>query len=317
MTFTPDLSLPPTSPGPAATPPGPSPSHPMGPPGVPSPAAISALRDRWMEAVQTLSSSPGADPRNLWQRLRDAQAEARGLPRRGTAPSNIGGYSYVLDADVQDSARELLTKHGLALVPVELTTTRQEAGSASSGRAVRNTHAVLRLELVNVDNPMQRQPITWAGEADDTGDRGAGKAATSAHKQALLKLLLLAGSPGTDPDADSPGDGTSRGRASAPRTSTRTPEPVPPGAVPTSDTDPRAECIRLFSEVQLMGERGSDAWHLLARYGWRRATEAGERSVPAHLFIPTLDLPQLQGLRDGLQALLRGKPLPPRVEATT
>lgn len=150
------------------------------------------------------------DTRNLWQRLRDAQAAARGISKNGTAPAQMGGFKFIQDSDVADAARDLLSGNGIVYVPSMVEQSTEQAGTTSNGKAIWRTRAHVRIRLRNADKPDEFEDFEWFGFGDDTADKGLGKAGTSTVKNALMKLLLLQGDPKSDPDASDATDGEGR-----------------------------------------------------------------------------------------------------------
>lgn len=138
--------------------------------------------------------------RNVYQRLRDARARLTNIAKHGEAPREMGGYSYVRWDDVADQIGGALASEGLVVVPKLGEPQVAEVGKTQAGKAVFNTKVHLLLDVVNVDAPEDRVSAEWWGEAQDSGDKGIQKAATSATKFALMKLLQLAGAEDTEAD---------------------------------------------------------------------------------------------------------------------
>lgn len=155
------------------------------------------------------------DTLNLWQRIRSVQAEAANIPKNGTAPAEMGGFAFVRDTDVSDAARELYTRHGIAYIVSMIEDGTEEAGQTRAGKTIYRTRVVVEITLRNVDEPSEREVIRWSGFGDDMGDKGLGKAGTSAVKNALTKLLLIGGEPSHDIDATDATGGEGRDGAEA------------------------------------------------------------------------------------------------------
>jgi len=154
---------------------------------------------------------------NLWQRLLLAQTSAKGLAKHGTAPQIMGGFHFATDADVADAAREFLSAFGIVYIPSLPELVNLDAGVTSTNKPIYRTDVRVTLTLKNADRPEETEVVTWHGRGDDTGDKGVGKAGTSAVKNAFIKLLNLQGDPSQDPD----GADATRGEDRAPRTTTR------------------------------------------------------------------------------------------------
>ena len=129
---------------------------------------------------------------NIYQRQVQAMLAVSSIPKNGY--NSFGKYKYATDADVLDTMRLLLAKHGIGWV---VSMTGHEWNEAKN-----RTIATLEISLVNVDNPKDCITVSWFGEANDKTDKGVVKAITSGVKYFLLKSFLAsAGNEGDDADS--------------------------------------------------------------------------------------------------------------------
>lgn len=157
---------------------------------------------------------------NLWQRIRGCQSDAKGVKKRGTAPKEMGGFAFVTDADVADAVRNLMSKWRIAHLVEMIDCATSDSGRTGSGKTISRADVKIRIHLVNIDQPDQRETVEWWGRGEDTQDKSIGKAGTSAVKNAWIKVLNLQGDPELDPDATDPTHGEDR--AKSPSKSPRT-----------------------------------------------------------------------------------------------
>jgi len=129
-------------------------------------------------------------------------AAAANVPKLGVAPPEMGGYPFVRDIDVSDTARALYAKHGIAYYPPSMVSDiTEQCGETAKGKPIYRSIVRLRFKLVNVDDPSDSHEWEWAGIGDDTADKGLSKAGTSCVKGTLTKALLIGGEPAHDSDA--------------------------------------------------------------------------------------------------------------------
>lgn len=160
---------------------------------------------------------------NLYQRIAKVREELGGrMAEGGTAPQSMGSYKFIQYDDVADKVGAAFGKYGVACIPnmtsaecVEVAKTREYVrdGETRGGNPIYRAMVVMRLTFVNVDNPDEHLEVDWWGQGDDSGDKSIQKAATSAFKYALLKLLQLTG--GDDTEASTPGEAATSTQAAS------------------------------------------------------------------------------------------------------
>ena len=132
----------------------------------------------------------------LYAKMVRVMAQMERVPKRGH--NSHFHYDFVTDADVLDSVRAALVAEGIALFVSFNEAVKQEKGV---------TVGSFTLTFADAETG-QTHAVNWVGEGQDTQDKGAAKAATSAVKYALLKTFLIStGDSADDPDADLHGNG--------------------------------------------------------------------------------------------------------------
>ena len=143
-----------------------------------------------------------ADKTGLFTKMVKVMASMERVPKRGH--NDHFHYDFVTEGDVLDAVRKALVAEGIALFVSFNEMERRD-----------NKIAVGKLTLTFCDAETgQTYEVQWIGEGQDTQDKGAAKAATSAVKYALLKTFLIS----TGDAADDPDTSTSEAKAPRKRT---------------------------------------------------------------------------------------------------
>lgn len=137
---------------------------------------------------------------SLFAKLAKAVASVEALERNGV--NSYHHYTYATDADVLTAARKALSDAGLAFFP---SLHRAERMDSTTRNGTPQTKTYLDFHMVIGDGETGATiSCGWAGEAFDTDDKGTSKAATSAVKYFLLKLLMIPVPDSDDADRSSP-----------------------------------------------------------------------------------------------------------------
>ena len=127
----------------------------------------------------------------LYAKMVRVMAQMGRIPKRGH--NTHFRYDFVTDGDVLDAVGAALVAEELALFVSFDSAERHDKGV---------TVGSFTLTFVDAETG-QQHAVNWIGEGQDTQDKGAAKAATSAVKYALLKTFLIStGDAADDPDAD-------------------------------------------------------------------------------------------------------------------
>jgi len=150
----------------------------------------------------------------LYAKMARVMASMSRIPKRGR--NTHFNYDFVTDGDVLDAVRAALVAEGIAFFVSFNEATHREKGI---------TTGKFTLTFADAETG-QTHDVQWVGEGQDTQDKGAAKAATSAVKYALLKTFLIStGDAADDPDS---GNGAPRPQ----QRNTRTPQGPPPVDAP-------------------------------------------------------------------------------------
>lgn len=111
-------------------------------------------------------------------------------------------YDFIEYAAVSGKIRELLDKHGVAIIP---TVTDYERDDVKSRNGATGYHYTLRMvfTVINADDPADKIEATWMGESTDWGDKGINKAETSGTKYFYMRLFNISEKGDADNDPDS------------------------------------------------------------------------------------------------------------------
>jgi hypothetical protein len=99
-------------------------------------------------------------------------------------------YRFVSHDQVTAAIHPMLVKHRILIIP-HTKEIKQDQN---------RTEVIMKITLVNPDNPSEFFYVDFPGYGIDTGDKGVGKAISYAFKYAVLKLFCL--ETGDDPDND-------------------------------------------------------------------------------------------------------------------
>ena len=105
-----------------------------------------------------------------------------------TGTNDCHKYRYASEADVLESLRPAMVKHGLVLIP--------SVQQVSTIDAYGNTNVSINYTLIHTSGAVWPQPILAAGCGGDknkngVGDKGVYKAITGANKYVLFKLFQI------------------------------------------------------------------------------------------------------------------------------
>lgn len=111
-------------------------------------------------------------------------------------------YDFIEYAAVSGKIRELLDKHGVAIIP---TVTDYERDDVTSRNGATGYHYTLKMTftVINADDQEDKIVATWMGESTDWGDKGINKAETSGTKYFLMRLFNISEKGDADNDPDS------------------------------------------------------------------------------------------------------------------
>lgn len=97
-------------------------------------------------------------------------------------------YAYIEYGVVAGRIRELFDKYHVIIIPSVESVQQDEIMNKYGGKGY---HYVLTMtfDIVNGDDPDDREIASWTGEASDYGDKGINKAETAGTKYFLMRLF--------------------------------------------------------------------------------------------------------------------------------
>jgi hypothetical protein len=143
---------------------------------------------------------------NLRAKLLNIMQVIGGVPKRGTAPVNQGGYSYQKAEDIFPKVQKALLDHGVMFLASEVSRTPRPAHQSKAGGAIFVEDVTMRYSFLDTESD-ERIDGDGSGVAFDNSDKALNKAKTAALKY-FLKQTFLIGEKEDDPEAhDTAGDG--------------------------------------------------------------------------------------------------------------
>lgn len=111
-------------------------------------------------------------------------------------------YDFIEYAAVSGKIRELLDKHGVAIIPTVTDYERDDVKSRNGGTGYHYT-LKMHFTVINADDQEDKIEADWMGESTDWGDKGINKAETSGTKYFLMRLFNISEKGDADNDPDS------------------------------------------------------------------------------------------------------------------
>jgi hypothetical protein len=110
-------------------------------------------------------------------------------------------YDFIEYAAVSGKIRELLDKHGVAIIP---SVTSYERDDVKSKSGATGYHYMLQMHftVINSDDSADKIEADWMGESTDWGDKGINKAETSGTKYFYMRLFNISEKGDADNDPD-------------------------------------------------------------------------------------------------------------------
>jgi hypothetical protein len=143
---------------------------------------------------------------NLRAKLLNIMQVIGGVPKRGTAPVNQGGYSYQKAEDIFPKVQKALLDHGVMFLASEVSRTPRPTHQSKAGGAIFVEDVTMRYSFLDTESD-ERIDGDGSGVAFDNSDKALNKAKTAALKY-FLKQTFLIGEKEDDPEAhDTAGDG--------------------------------------------------------------------------------------------------------------
>ena len=128
-----------------------------------------------------------AKPLNIYQRLNAVRDAVKYLQK----DKAVQGYKAITHDAVTAACREHLIKHGVMIVPDQVSSLATDVGKTQSGATIIRYEARYNIRFVNIENPDDCVSMQIEAHANDHGDKAPGKALSYAVKYAMLKLLSI------------------------------------------------------------------------------------------------------------------------------
>lgn len=140
---------------------------------------------------------------NLHQRLVSVMRSMGAVGKGGK--TNYGDrFEYHRIDDIDEKLRHALVEHGVVATIIEIRDRRlehfDEMDKYGKPRTTWYAECLIQIELVNADDPKDRQCIVGWGQGLDYGDKATGKAISYAAKSAYLSAFHLRGQPDSEED---------------------------------------------------------------------------------------------------------------------
>lgn len=110
-------------------------------------------------------------------------------------------YDFIEYAAVSGKIRELLDKHGVAIIPKVVDYERDDVKSGS-GKTGYHYTLKMHFTVINADFPDEVIESDWLGESTDWGDKGVNKAETSGTKYFYMRLFNISEKGDADNETD-------------------------------------------------------------------------------------------------------------------
>lgn len=139
--------------------------------------------------------------KSLAGRLAAIGKEIGAVAKTGQNSGYRESYNFIEYGEVAGRIRELLDKHGVAIVP---SVESYEKSTISSSKGSQGFHYILTMKFtaINADDQTDRIESMWVGESADYGDKGINKAITAGTKYFIMRLFNIS-EKGDDNDANS------------------------------------------------------------------------------------------------------------------
>lgn len=120
-------------------------------------------------------------------------------------------YDFIEYAAVSGKIRELLDKHGVAIIPSVIDYERDDV---KSQRGATGYHYTLKMHfvIINADDPQDMIESDWLGESTDWGDKGINKAETAGTKYFYMRTFNISEKSDADNDPDSQNNAASESK---------------------------------------------------------------------------------------------------------
>lgn len=125
---------------------------------------------------------------NIFQRLNEVRKEVQYLQK----DKKVENYMAVTHDMVTAHLRPHFIQHGIFVTVNEMTSHLENTGKTTSkGTPITRFMGSYEVSFINMDEPEDKVSITLSSIAEDTADKGPGKAISYAVKYAFLKIFNI------------------------------------------------------------------------------------------------------------------------------
>jgi hypothetical protein len=160
-------------------------------------------------------------PTGLYLKLNTIMEEVDRIAKRGE--NKAQGYNYLMAEDIIDDVRQELVKQKVLVIGA-CTNVNVIDGVTKNGGATYLTTASMEYTIIDCETG-ERLTFQWAGQGQDSGDKGIYKSHTGSHKTFLRNMLMIP--VGDDPEKDN--------HERAPKGAQKPNPPPPPKNEPPAD----------------------------------------------------------------------------------
>lgn len=126
---------------------------------------------------------------NIYQRVNEIKKEIGYIQK----DKKVESYMAVTHDAVTEHTRDLFTKHGVLIIPHELSSVTVLSGTTTAkGVPYVRFEGKYQFDFVNIDTPSEKFSVEYSAHALDHGDKAPGKAHSYSMKYAILKALQIA-----------------------------------------------------------------------------------------------------------------------------
>lgn len=128
--------------------------------------------------------------KNLAQAVIKVMKEVKGMEKNSQVGSGNYGYKGTKDQDVKEVFNEALSKNGLCILPINITSNTKVDRWDDNGKSKQSVFTEINATYLLLHESGESQEIAGYGHGVDAQDKGAGKATTYALKNCLLYTFL-------------------------------------------------------------------------------------------------------------------------------
>jgi hypothetical protein len=203
--------------------------------------------------AKTTTKKDESIPHNLTQKLCQVMATVDRIPKTGR--NDYHGYSYAEESVIVEAIRKELATRNVMLYPSLQT---RMLGDGTGAITVEGGITTVLMTYTFVDGDSgETMESAWAGQGQDSGDKGLYKAYTGAQKYFLLKTFLMP--TGDEKGADDP-ENPAKEALPTPAFAKAPPKATPKATTKATKNVPVAEGVYVQQINEKSGESNGKPW---------------------------------------------------------